>query len=128
MNKEPEEKDKQPQKISMQTLAIVGGMALFMLSNKKGVTKLPLEKPPEPIRSEKEIKIRKYIKENFNEDYLYFDEKENYLKFNYHYAITLSQLKDIAEILKVENVIYKSETEKYDGDPYTIIEWEENNE
>ena len=125
MSNEIEKEDKK-QKLSMQTLLAVGGAALFMLSNKKSGIKVSKEPEPEPIRSEKEIKIRAYIKEKITGDnYLSFleNETDKYLSFYGHYDISLKQLREIAEILEAEDVTYKSETERYDGDRMTIIEW-----
>lgn len=54
---------------------------------------------------------------------IYFNDEDCRCRFRGHHIISLSDLKEIAKILNVDDLLYESETEQCDGDHETIIDW-----
>jgi hypothetical protein len=72
-------------------------------------------------------KLIEYIVNEIIDDYhdgaVYISDKFKTCSFSGHHQISFLELKEIANILNVENVWLESKTEKWYGDKETIIKW-----
>ncbi len=96
-----------------------GALALIMLLRNKSKNYEPYK---EPEKSEKEIKIIEYIKNKGISDRAFYNEKYKRIELKTT-SLSMKELKDIADILEVEDVNFEVEHD-YDGCLESVITWE----